>query len=187
MIDHGAFAALFHLHRRQLYAFCHKRLSHAQDAEDCAQEAFSRAWSSLRRGTEPEDFRPWLFTIAARVCHERYAERAKVTTALDADSTADIDLTVDRGASFEDELAERLDARVVASAMAGLDPTSRSIVELAHQRGLPIGQVARTLGLPPRQVEGSLFRTRRALRAELGSPVPEPAVASLPARTPRIR
>lgn len=157
------FAALFRTHHRHLYAFCLRRVSHAHDAEDCAQEAFARAWRTLQRGTAPDDFRPWLFTIAARACNRRVAERRAVDIGVDA---MDGDT-----ASFEDGVVDALDgrkaARAVANAMADLEPTARTVVELAHDRGLTIGAIARTVGLRPRKVEASLFRSRRRLRATL--------------------
>ena len=122
-----------------------------------------RAWGSLQRGKAPEDFRPWLFTIAARACNRRVAERRALDMGTDAMDGEAI--------SFEDRVVDGLDgkeaARAVASAMADLEPTARTVVELAHHRGFTIGAISRTVGLRPRSVEASLFRSHRKLRAEL--------------------
>src|SRR5205814_7641036 len=61
------FAELYVAHYRPLVALC-RRLTAARDAEELAQEAFLRAWSSWDRYAPSRPFWPWVSTIARRLC-----------------------------------------------------------------------------------------------------------------------
>src|SRR3978361_619107 len=57
-----------HPHRRELLALCYRMLGSIDEAEDCLQEAYLRAWSSYSKFEERASLRTWLYQITTRVC-----------------------------------------------------------------------------------------------------------------------
>lgn len=64
----GEFAALFDVHRRELYAHCYRMTGSLAEAEDLTQEAFLRAWRNVDRFEGRSSPRTWLYRITTNVC-----------------------------------------------------------------------------------------------------------------------
>ena len=59
-----AFATLYDRHFRNVYDLAARMARNSDLAGDIAQNAFVKAWDTLRKGREPEHVRAWLYTIA---------------------------------------------------------------------------------------------------------------------------
>jgi RNA polymerase sigma-70 factor, ECF subfamily len=76
----GAFSALAGAMRCELKRHCYRMMGGVQDAEDCVQETLLRGWrefASLRDGAAG---RPWLYSIATRVCLDALRTRRRRQT-----------------------------------------------------------------------------------------------------------
>jgi RNA polymerase sigma-70 factor, ECF subfamily len=76
----GAFSALAGAMRCELKRHCYRMMGGLQDAEDCVQETLLRGWrefASLRDGAAG---RPWLYSIATRVCLDALRTRRRRQT-----------------------------------------------------------------------------------------------------------
>ena len=70
----------------------------------------------------------------------------------------------------EVEVERRSDARLVRSALDGLPPDQRQVVELAYFAGFSHSQIAEALGLPAGTVKGRMRLALSKLRIALGEP-----------------
>ena len=76
----GAFSALAGAMHGELKRHCYRMMGGVQDAEDCVQETLLRGWrefASLRDGAAG---RPWLYSIATRVCLDALRTRQRRQT-----------------------------------------------------------------------------------------------------------
>lgn len=139
-------------------------------AEDIMQETMLRAWrhaDSLRRSGLP--VRPWLFAVARRLVID--AKRRRDTRPHEVAYPSDF--AADRF------LEEGFDAVItrdeVVRALDSLTPAQRDIIISIHYLGLPVAEVARTLGIPEGTVKSRTHYIVRALRSRL---LPDPEARS---------
>lgn len=139
----------------QLYAMVGSR----EEAQDCVQEAFVRAWShrrSLRSAEHPE---AWVRTTAYRLAVSRWRR------ALQARRTPDRALTRTTDAAVPDESHVAL-----VAALRQLPEAQRRALVLHHIADLPVNEVAREVGSPEGTVKARLSRGRAALAALIDDP-----------------
>ena len=72
-----------------------------------------------------------------------------------------------------DEIYENLDATLLRTAIAELNPEQREVIVLRYFENLPIEKIAKFLTLPAGTVRSRLFYARKALAARLGAGVKE--------------
>src|ERR1700710_2311038 len=69
--DEAALAAIYDRYAGRLLGFCQSMLRRQADAEDCLQDVFVIAATSLGQLREPAFLRGWLSAVARRECLER--------------------------------------------------------------------------------------------------------------------
>lgn len=131
-------------------------------AEDVTQETWLRAVRDWRRKGPPDQPIAWLTTVARNLLVSYY--RRHRPAQLDA-SAADVLAALDDGRSAES--AEM--SAVVCHALARMPAAQAQILEAFHFEDRRMAQIAQTLGLSERAVEGRLRRARETLRRELES------------------
>ncbi|MGV3620133.1 MAG: sigma-70 family RNA polymerase sigma factor [Archangium sp.] len=68
-------ASAHRTHARELWALCYRMLGVAADADEVVQETFVRALESKPEVSDEKPLKPWLFSIAARLCVDRLRRR----------------------------------------------------------------------------------------------------------------
>lgn len=134
-------------------------------ANDCAQEAFIRAYRALHQYDPALPFGPWLFRITTNASLNHVQRwRAHETPVEELPETVEED---DEGpeatALRREELAE------VVAAMAELPAAYRAALTLRHMQQLSYQEVADALGIPLGTVKTHLHRARAALKARLAA------------------
>jgi len=79
--DERAFEILYERHSPAILRYSRSLLRSTQEAEDVKQEVFVLAISALRRGAEPDAFRPWLYRVAHNACMSHLRVRRPVLVA----------------------------------------------------------------------------------------------------------
>ena len=137
----------------QVYALVGNR----DEAQECVQEAFVRAWSHRRQLDSAQAPEAWVRTTAYRlaVCRWRRTVRARRDP--------------DRALQPEKQ-GTPLDAERVAlvEALRQLPEPQRRALVLHHVCDLPVREVAAEVGAPEGTVKARLARGRAALLALLG-------------------
>jgi len=157
--DQEAFAALAHLAADRLYAIAYRILRDADRAEDALQQALIAAWDDLPGLRDPDRFDAWTYRLVVRASY-REAQRERRWTAqvrvIPIDRSADPDPAADVAARDELERGFRR-----------LTPEHRAVLVLHHYAGLPVTEIAETLGIPVGTAGSRLHYATRSLRAAL--------------------
>ncbi|MCM0621238.1 RNA polymerase sigma factor [Nocardioides bruguierae] len=134
----------------------HAMIGSRDEAEECVQEAFARAWAHRRRLSAAEHPEAWVRTTAHRLAVSRW--RRVVRGRRPADRAVATPVT-----------APPPDERRVAllAALARLPEDQRRALVLHHLADLPVREVAREVGAPEGTVKARLSRGRTALGALL--------------------
>ncbi|MHC4416458.1 MAG: RNA polymerase sigma factor [Planctomycetota bacterium] len=143
--DQTAFARIYDRHAAVVLSLC-RRFSLAE-AEDATQETFIRAHQLLAKVEHPDKLRPWLYSIARRVCSERtrsarrrarHEEQFAVSRTVHPTGAA----PAAPEATARAEQLRRLDA-----ALERLDERHRLAIHLYYLEADPVRAAASALGL----------------------------------------
>ncbi len=74
-----AFGILVERYERAVYHLCLRTTRDPEDARDCTQEAFFKAFRSLRTFKIGAKFSTWIFSIAYHACCDRLGTRKRFT------------------------------------------------------------------------------------------------------------
>ena len=132
-----------------------------------AQEAFLRAYRSLRGWRREAAFSTWLFALATNLYRSELRRIPMRTVSLDDIAEPHDPRAVDGGLGKEER------DRVVRRAVDTLPPKYREALILFYFHGQDVPAAARSLALPEGTVKARLSRGRDMLRRKLSSrPVP---------------
>jgi RNA polymerase sigma factor (sigma-70 family) len=156
-------AAAYDLYAAALHTYCRTLLAEPADAADAVQDTFIVAAAKLDGLRDPDRLRPWLYAVARNECHRRLRARARTVDLDEAGEMTDDAIDVGR-------TAERVDLRnLVRSAIAGLNPGEREVIELSLRHDLEGPDLADALGVPVNQAHALASRARGQLERSLGA------------------
>jgi RNA polymerase sigma factor (sigma-70 family) len=145
-----------------LYAYCRSLLTEPADAADAVQDTFIIAAGKLSALRDHDRLRPWLYAVARNECRRRLRSASSASPLDEAAWVTDEPTNL--GADLEQ--AERRE--VVWSALAGLTPSEREIIELNLGHELDGADLADALGVPRNQAHAMASRARAHFEAALG-------------------
>lgn len=128
-------------------------------ADDVAQDAVQRAFTSLDRFDETRPFGPWLKRIVVNRAIDLLRRDRRLTPLDDRAAAAVWEL--------HGPLEERESSRAVADAVGSLDPPKRMVVVLRYWLDLSVEEIAGVLGIPVGTVASRLSRALAQLRTAL--------------------
>lgn len=143
-----------------LFSFVSRRCDGDRElAEDITQETWLRAVKAWREGL-PERPLAWLSTVAARLL-SNYRRRPAAQRLEDGSGdTLPAPPTDDSGAGRES---------MVRKALARLPVLQMRLLRAFHFERRPVAEIAASMGISERGVEGRLRRARQRLRREIES------------------
>lgn len=131
-------------------------------AEECAQEALTRACRDWRRVSEMEAPGAWVHRVAINVANShfrRWQARRRAESRLSS------------GAEHSYRDPEAADAMAVREAIAALPPTRRMAVVLRFYLGYSTADAAELMGVTESTVRSLIHRALKTLRASLSTDV----------------
>jgi RNA polymerase sigma-70 factor (ECF subfamily) len=173
--DHDAFAELVDRALRRLDAAARLILRDPDLAQDAVQDSLIRAWRDLPGLRDPDRFDAWLHRLTVNACLDlaRRRRRRPIEVRL---SPIDSPNAPDHANTFAER--EHLD-----DALRRLDPGHRAVVALHYLLGMPLPEVAASLGIPYGTAKSRLHYalTTMRMRAQVEA---SQATAPLPGAEP---
>lgn len=172
--DEEAFAELMSRYLPRIFSLCFSLLGQRQDAEDCTQETFIKAYRSLKYYQFLSSFYTWLYRIAVNTCldHQRRSSRY---LAYSIDQPADLEdgsplLQIpDEGPLPDEELERQEDDTRLRYEISCLPEHLRDIVVLRDLEQFSYREIAEMLDISEGTVKSRLFRARARLMQALKS------------------
>ena len=146
------YAASFQRVTGQIYAMIGNR----DEAQECVQEAFARAWAHRKKLGKAEHPEAWVRTTAYRLAVSRWRRTMRGRRPTDRA----VGPTLEAAAPSEAHVA-------LVAALKQLPEAQRQALVLHHIADLPVHDVAREVGVPEGTIKARLSRGRAALAAML--------------------
>jgi RNA polymerase sigma-70 factor (ECF subfamily) len=150
--DNAAREALFRRHLRMLRQRVYRLMGPDPDSEDVVQEAFLRAFSHVKRLTDPRAFPAWLSKIAVHLVNHRLRRR-KLLRRLGFQPGADRPEVMDTVAAPGVSPALAVEARRVYALLDNLPAEARVAFLLRHLEEMTVPEVSAQMGLSERTVK----------------------------------
>ena len=170
--DTAAFGTLVERYQEVAFRAAYLIVRDAQAAEDCAQDAFIRAYRGLRGFRRGEPFRPWLLRIVTNVALNDVRSKQRRTGLFDRVAAVAPKAVDAPDFSLGDEHATTL-----ARAINELPLDDRVVLHLRYFLDLPEREIATAIGKPPGTVKSRLHRAGKRLRELIEAKYPQLAEA----------
>ena len=169
------FDAFYTATYRRIVSHIYALTGSLQEAEDCVQEAYARAWQRWARvSTEVESPEAWVRAVAARLAVSAWRKAVNRLKAHRRENQA------------AETSGMNPDAVAVVTALRKISPEQRMAIVLYHYAGLSIDEIAAQTHAAPSAVKARLARGRRALAphlTEFADGLERPLVARTPLQT----
>jgi RNA polymerase sigma-70 factor (ECF subfamily) len=173
--DRAAFDRLVELYAPRVYNLALRITGSREEAEDCVQDSFVRAFCAIRKFRGEAAFSTWLYRVALNVSADAAKKRARRAlpaselAANDPDDPApDLDRLStpegDREHSPDDSLLADQRRQIILRALRRLPAHHRTVVALCDLQGLSYEESARIMGTRVGTVKSRLSRARLALK-----------------------
>ena len=169
--DANAFEDLVAAYEKNVYNLALRTVGNPQDAEDMAQEAFLKAYSSLSSFRGDSKFSVWLYRIVSNVCLDflrRQNRRPSTSLSVEDEDGEESQLDIpDESLSPELLLERRLTREAVQRGLQSLSGEQRQILLLREIQGMSYEEIGQALDLEAGTVKSRIFRARKKLCAFL--------------------
>ena len=157
--DREAFAALVHVTSDRMYALAARILRDSDLAEDALQSALIAVWRQLPALRDPDRFEAWIRKVLVHACYAEARRRRSWAANIRV-------LPVD-GPAGPDDLISVDDRDALDRAFRRLTVEQRAVFVLHHHQGLPLVEIAETLGIPAGTARSRLYYATRVLRGAI--------------------
>lgn len=165
-MDEDEFDALYHASYRRICAQVYAMIGDVEEAGECVQEAFAKAWAHRRRLGSVDHPEAWIRTTAYRLAVSRWRRRRYASRA------------ADRAVGMRTQVPAIDESHVaLVAALKKLPEPQRQALVLHHIADLPVHQIAAEIGVPTGTIKARLARGRAALATLLADDLPGPAGA----------
>ena len=162
------FGELCERHMKRVSCVTRRIIRNREDAEDAAQECFLNAFVHLKTFDGRSQFATWLTRIAINAALMKLRKNRKAREVPIDEPNPSSEPVAQREFRYDApdpeescSLGER--KRIVKSAISGLRPRVRNVVELIHLQEHSIRETADILGISTGAVKTRMFHAKRAL------------------------
>ena len=171
--NESLFCFLVRRYEKQIFNYIYRLVKQKEEAEDLAQETFTKAFFALRQYDHTYEFSTWLFRIALNVCRDYFRRRKiaffSLNTPVGEEEETEWGELIEQN-SFPDpdgELDNRELRRELEKAIDHLPLKFKEVIVLRHLEGLSYSDISEITNLPAGTVKTYLHRARKKLQKEL--------------------
>ena len=162
------FGELCERHVKKVFCVIHRIMRNREDAEDAVQDCFLNAFVHLKDFDGRSQFATWLTRIAINAALMKLRKnRGAREVPMDEPNSSSKPLAQrefrDDAPDPEESCSLRERKRIVKSAISGLCPRARNVVELFHLQEHSIRETAQILGISTAAVKTRMFHAKIAL------------------------
>jgi len=168
----SAFDDLVRRYQRRAVAVAYRLLSHREDAQEVAQDAFLKAYDKLPSLTQPERFGSWLLRIVSNLAlNKRRWRSLRKAASLEAEQGEDTSLKGElpdgHGPSPLEVASGKEVEQMLGKLIDDLPEMQRQALVLFSLQKMPQKEVAEVLGCSVEAVKWHVFTARKKLKAQL--------------------
>ncbi|MDR6240208.1 RNA polymerase sigma factor [Aureibacter tunicatorum] len=161
--DRQLFAYLVNRHKQMVYRLCFRILGSNEEAEECAQDVFVKAYRSLGKFKGDSQFSTWLYRIAYNTSLTRLDKiKRKSFEALETNQMAE---------SVEPEgymnLCHEEQKQYLNKALSLLAPEEKVLMELYYFKEMSLKEISEITGKPENNIKVKIHRSRAKLKASM--------------------
>lgn len=169
--DNRAYQRLMDKYHDAIYNFIYRMIHDREQVEDLTQEAFIKAFASLKSFNEEFAFSTWLYKIATNNSIDYIRKKKLQMYSIDKpieskDSDFAFELP-DETAEADKRLISGQRAELVREAINQLPEKYRQVIMLRHAEERSYEEIAKMLKLPIGTVKAHIFRARELLYRQL--------------------
>ena len=169
--DEEACEALVRRYQDRVFSLVYRIIGGTDQVEDIAQEAFLKAFRSLKSFRGGSSFYTWLYRITVNTALNALRSQGRRQEA-SLEDLGGLEFLVDPDAGPAESAARRQLASRVREAIDQLDEQYRTIVYLRELEDLSYEEIAEVVELPVGTVKSRLFRARQHLKELLEDLLP---------------
>ncbi len=167
--DKRAFEQLVDQFQERIFRMAYYRTQSQMDAEDLTQETFFLAFRNLPKLQKPEQFRPWLFSIALNKVRD-FHRKKRLASIFGVWSEADTQECSGDAGHHQPEAVNSLMRqefwKQVESFLVGLSRMEREVFVLRFMDNLTIREIVRVIGRSESAVKTHLYRGIRKFKED---------------------
>ena len=170
--DYGAFDLLVLKYQSKVISLARKFIKDTHLAEDIAQEAFVKAYKSLKSFREESAFYTWLYRITANTAKNYLKSKKRKKEYSESElfsvDTENLDIfDIPGGDSPEEILAANNLRDVILESLSNLPEDIRTAVSLREFEGLTYEEISEVIGCPIGTVRSRIFRGREEIQEKI--------------------
>lgn len=166
-----AFEELVLQYQNKIYALSYRYMGNEEDAYDMTQEAFLKAYRSLRSFKGDSSFGTWMYRVATNVCLDELRRRKRRIVAFSLDeplATTDgdgVDKEIKDTSLTPDLIYEKQEfSTYIQNLIDQLKPEHKTVIVLRDIMELSYEEIAATLNCSIGTVKSRLSRARTSLK-----------------------
>ncbi len=163
----AAYDKLMARYHDAIYNLIYRMVRNKEEVEDLTQEAFIKAFASLRSFNEEYAFSTWLYKIATNNCIDYIRKKKLETFSIDKPiESKDSEVTFevpDTSYQPDKEIIAEQRKELVEEAINSLPEKYHRVIILRHHQEKNYEEIAKILKLPIGTVKAHLFRAREML------------------------
>ena len=169
--DHSAYKKLMKKYHDQIFNFIYRMIRDREQVEDLTQEAFIKAFASLKSFNEVFAFSTWLYKIATNNCidfiRRRKLQMYSINKPVEStDSGYAIELADESSETDKGVISDQRSG-MINEAIEQLPEKYKKVILLRHSEEKTYEEIAKILKLPIGTVKAHIFRARELLYKQL--------------------
>lgn len=172
--DNQAFEELVHTYQNKVYTLAYRYMGNEDDAYDMSQEAFIKAFRSLRSYKGDASFGTWIYRITTNVCLDELRHRKRRVVPLSLDEPlatkdgSELERDVADSSLAVDKIYEQKEfSQHIQLLLDEMKPEHKSVIVLRDVMDLSYEEIAVVLECSIGTVKSRINRARNILQKKL--------------------